>query len=424
MPHSHLSIDKRKISTTGINKGKYHIKLFLTFQIPDDKGKLKRVIRPYKTGLYATLDEYRSMWNIDKPTKKPDLIKIRAELNAIKAKADSILKEQNIRDQKSFELFFLTEHNIALVRGQFELMIKKQQKISTVRCYKDALNSFLNFSHENLTFQEITPDFLQRYQAWYVAPPIEDEEGKIKGKIKSLTSVGINCRHLRAVFNQAIRLRVIPPEIYPFGKDRFVIPQGGREVQIFLTSEQKNQFLNYKPQTEQIAKYYNYAIFDYFANGINFADIASLKHSSVYDEHIIVVRQKTEGRMRSSKKIIIPIHPRMREVIQKLGNKTLDPQEYVFPIFKKEMTTDDLNRVKQLFIKATNRILEVIRQDLKIPIKITTYTLRHTFSAMMLEMGATTEHLQDSLGHGDAKTTESYKHGFSLGLKKKFSEGL
>ena len=41
-----------------------------------------------------------------------------------------------------------------------------------------------------------------------------------------------------------------------------------------------------------------------------------------------------------------------------------------------------------------------------------------------MEMGATTEQLQDMLAHGNAKTTESYKHGFALEIKKKFSDGL
>jgi hypothetical protein len=41
-----------------------------------------------------------------------------------------------------------------------------------------------------------------------------------------------------------------------------------------------------------------------------------------------------------------------------------------------------------------------------------------------MQLGASTDELQDALAHGTAKTTENYKHGFSIERKKKLSTGL
>jgi site-specific recombinase XerD len=61
---------------------------------------------------------------------------------------------------------------------------------------------------------------------------------------------------------------------------------------------------------------------------------------------------------------------------------------------------------------------------LKLSYKPGAYVLRHSFSNAFIEMGGTTEELQDALNHGTKNTTERYKHGFTFEKKKKMSEGL
>jgi integrase/recombinase XerD len=428
-PTAYLSLDKRKMSTTGENTGKYHAKLWVTFKVIKN-GERTRDQQPYKTGYFLTAEDYDLMMDEKVKTRRADLREIKTKLQQILAKANGIIEKYSITDQKGFDLWFLTTGDLEGVKGQYEYKINKllsgkKPRISTAEKYRTSLNSLIEFSHENLTFQEITPEFLMDYQTWYLEPEQrKDKKGNSYTVYNSVASVGINLRHLRAIFNQAEKLRVISHDIYPFGTDRYVIPEGGEEVKNFLTANQKDSFLNYKPETEKDAYNYDFAIFDYFANGINFADISNLKKGKVFDDHIIVERQKTEGRHKKIKRVAIIIHPRMREVMIRRRNNTINDNDYYFPILNDAMTEIEKFNANKRFVRSVNDTLAVIAKKLELPVKPTTYTLRHTFSAMVLEAGASTEQLQDMLGHGSAKTTENYKHGFSLANKKKFSEGL
>lgn len=54
------------------------------------------------------------------------------------------------------------------------------------------------------------------------------------------------------------------------------------------------------------------------------------------------------------------------------------------------------------------------------------YTIvsRHSFSTQLKRSGASTEFIQEALGHANKKTTENYLDGFDNELKKEFSEKL
>lgn len=53
--------------------------------------------------------------------------------------------------------------------------------------------------------------------------------------------------------------------------------------------------------------------------------------------------------------------------------------------------------------------------------KATTYVARHTFSTILKRSGASTEFIQEALGHSDIRTTEHYLDSFEKETKKDFS---
>lgn len=430
-PTFSIDIDKRRISTTGINKGKYHIKLWVTFVVVNKGVKDWKQV-PYKTGLFSTAEDFVTI--MDHNVKRlPVVLKdIRDEIGKVQSKAKHIFDELKVIDQNRFELFYNTTYEIQSLSGQFEhkinqLLNPKKPKISTAQKYKIALASFKKFSNSDITFNEITKEWLEDYQDWFVKP-------NEKGKAKSMASVGINLRHLRAIFKQAIDMNIISPEMYPFGMGKYVIPEGSEEVKKFLEPNEKDLFFSYVPpdvkrtnrwnSKETILYYQDFAKFCYYANGINFADILNLKVANDKGNYLQIERQKTKGKKKKTKRIIIPIHPEMRRVMLKHGNKTLNPNDFVFPILDNTMDAQrKFERIK-FFVQATNLVLADISKALNLPVKVTTYVLRHTYANMIIQMGGTTEELQDMLGHGDKRTTEEYKHGFTLANKKKYSDGL
>jgi integrase/recombinase XerD len=65
-----------------------------------------------------------------------------------------------------------------------------------------------------------------------------------------------------------------------------------------------------------------------------------------------------------------------------------------------------------------------IRKKLGIEKKVTTYVARHTFSTVMKRSGASTEFIQEALGHTNIKTTENYLDSFEKEVKKEFASKL
>lgn len=423
-PSVYISLDKSYKLKKGPDKGKFHAKVWVTFIRWEGQKKVWDQ-RPYKTGVFVTQKEFDSLMENDpkKKTRIERLKDLRKELDAAKTRAELVIKTYNITTEAKFNQYFLSDQKPESLSGQFQFKIdelKKAKKFSSAEKYETAIASFKAFFGENVSFHSCTPDRLRDYEEWYISQN-KDKNGK-KGK-KSLTSVGINMRCLRHIFKRAIRAGIIPVTLYPFGvgQDLYIIPEGGEDdTKAYLDLSDREAFINYRCVNEC----YDYAIFCYYAQGLNFSDIARLAWSELKDGYISKTRQKTKGRQKKSKKLIIPIHPRMQEIIQRRGNKSLDPNGYVFPILTKDMDEEAIfYRIRQ-FVKDTNEVLAAIAKDLKLSIVPTTYTLRHTFSFRLMELGATTEELQDALGHGSIKTTESYKHGFTLEKKKKYSEGL
>lgn len=78
----------------------------------------------------------------------------------------------------------------------------------------------------------------------------------------------------------------------------------------------------------------------------------------------------------------------------------------------------------ELFIASINDWMRKIRKILCIEKTVTTYVARHTFSTIMKRSGASTEFIQEALGHTNIKTTENYLDSFEKEVKKEFSSKL
>lgn len=473
-PSINVVIDHDRIRTKGPEKGKAHVKVVMTFRVIEN-GKKKWPQRPYKTGLFCTVDEFRRVMD-DKDKRLPTmLLDLRSKINAIRARASHIIDELGATDQQTFESYFLSNHSVEDIAGHFEAKIqelrltKPRPKISSAEKYETALKSLQEFFGEGviITFNMLTPEKLQEYEDWYTDQPVS-RNSPVK---KSLTSVGINLRCVRHIFKRVIKKGVISSSLFPFGVGLYVIPEGGDDTKKFLDQSEKNLFVNWRhkadehtinniiefrrawfgargaeeypdfatwPHNRKDALYYQYAedvvsrrnelhdytLFSYYGFGMNMSDLARLRRNRVFKDYISIDRQKTKGRKKKQKSTIIPLHPVMKDIINRRGKKSLIPNDYVFPILDYGMDEESIFYCIREFVNELNDLLSIIAKECGFEIKPTTYTLRHTFSFNFMAQGATTEELQDALAHGSKQTTENYKHGFALEQKKKYSEGL
>ena len=73
------------------------------------------------------------------------------------------------------------------------------------------------------------------------------------------------------------------------------------------------------------------------------------------------------------------------------------------------------------FIKFVNQHIKKLCLANDITTEVSTYWARHTFATLAVRNGASLEFIQESLGHGDLKTTQGYFAGFDNEAKKEFA---
>lgn len=480
-----LKVDDYLI-TKGRNAGKGHIKLWVTFRVRSLKGK-KWPQRPYQTNLYSTPEDFDRVMDYNN-NRIPTLLKdLRIEITKITAKADNIIDKLNVRDEANFKRLFESKLPMSAIKTEYDLKIDelldtgtparpKKQKHSSAEKYNTSFSSIDEFFNADVkegqerivvTYDMLTPENLQAYEDWYIQQP----KSKNSHEKKSLTSVGINMRHCRHICKRAIKKNLMAS--LPFGPDPlYTIPEGGDDTKAFLESEDRSALITWRQSESQEAKQeifknymlhfrrwaferydnfkewiekdkedlywqfvdeviekrntmHDYAIFSYFAFGMNLADVARLRKTKVFPKYISLDRQKTHNRKKKKKSTAIPRHPVMDEIMKRRGNKSLRPDDYVFPILDYSDDEETIFKKIRNFTDDVNHVLAIAHKELGFEFKPTSYTMRHTFSwDFMQQEGSTTEDLQHALTHGTISTTEAYKHGFGLDRKKRFSDGL
>ena len=110
-------------------------------------------------------------------------------------KADAIIEKMNVFNHRQFEKLFYgvlkPEHSLIEYFEQ-EISTKKLVgKVGTASNYQSSLNSLKEFCYD-LSFSDISSEFLRDYESWLLTNG------------KSITTVGIYLRPLRAILLKAI----------------------------------------------------------------------------------------------------------------------------------------------------------------------------------------------------------------------------
>ncbi len=298
----------------------------------------------------------------------------------------------------------------ALEQRQKALVI--EGRISTATAFSCTLNSLRKFASNKqmLPFQEITPDWLKKYEHWMI------EQGN------NLTTTGIYLRNVRTLFNEEVAAGRIPSSAYPFSKNRYQIPTGSN-VKKALTIEQVRMIAGFQPRTDSEGFYRDLWLFSYFGNGMNPKDICNLRFKDITTDAISFIRAKTQ-RTKKQKMVTVPILPQLQAIIDKWANQSRKPDNYVFPILSLGNTPEQEYKRIQQTVKSINHYIGKIAESLGIEANITTYVARHSFATVLKRSGVSIEFISESLGHSDLKTTENYLANFELDKKLEIAQNL
>lgn len=407
-----VTLDKKRMTTTGENAGRYHIKVRLTMT-----REKKTIQRYFMTNIFATEIEFKKIMN--NTGKDKELQEKQTKVFEIREKAKQIVKNNPFIDAETFGDLLTSKGSYKDPLGfllAYAEELENEGRIGNRDFYKYAHSSWKKFADQfyngHLSFAIVNEKCLHKYEKW------------MAGQGKSITTIGMYTTAMRTVFNLAAsdKYREIPKELYPFGDGKYVIPTSkGRKLA--LDEVQKDKLLKYATVNIVARKGVDFWILSYFCNGMNMADVAHLRFKNLPDDLIVFDRVKTANSQRNKTPIVVIMREEVRRVIETWGNKEGGPNDYVFPILRDGLTPQQIKDRIHDFTQEINEGLEIACEKLEIP-RITTYSARHTFATIAKNKGATTEFIQEALGHSDSKTTKAYLDSFDIETKKRISNLL
>ena len=276
--------------------------------------------------------------------------------------------------------------------------MKRAGKINTAIKYAATRTSLGKFHPAPLRFEEITLSLLNEFEYFL------HNEGNQPNSIATKFSV------LKAVYNKAVT-----DKIFPCTENPFVLYKAGKhwtqtrkraihkeDIQRLIEAELP---VTRSPYTEFARDIF---LFSYFSAGINFKDIATLRHEDMVEKRIYYCRHKT------GKPMTCRLHPLAQQIIDKYIRKGSSQEDYIFPILDRhEHSTEQQihNRVHKVLVHV-NRELKAWSKRLGLATTLTTYVARHTYATVLKKSGVSVELISESLGHSDLSTTQIYLDSF------------
>lgn len=305
----------------------------------------------------------------------------------------------------------LGRKNTKYIKSAFEVKmesLEQEGRPGTANAYQCALTSIIEYSGEKLKFTDITQEWLKKY------------EKSMTDKGRSITTVGMYLRALRAIINEGKAYMTSVP--YPFGKGKYEIKTGsGRKMA--LTLFQIGEVLKYPLTTDVEKRCRDLWFFSYLTNGINIGDLLRLKYKNISGGEIHYIRQKTKRTSKEVKTISATMLPKMEDIIKAWGSKRKQPDDYIFPFLKHGMTPRQEKEITQNVVRLINKKMSIISDALKYD-NISTYTARHSYATVLKRSGVDIAFISESLGHNDLKTTENYLASFEQEARAKNAQKL
>jgi integrase/recombinase XerD len=388
--------------------GKYPVKVRVTY---------KRVQTYCATGLSCTAQEFEKSYGSIRAKGEHKAFKDR--LIAIENRARQIADEMEQFDLARFKTRFLRQPydgvNVFYYFQEKVSVLHDEERFGSASTYNLAAKSFKAFqehcggSTKFLHFEEVTAAYLNAYEEYMTNP----DKGS---RAYSPTTVSINLRNLRAMFNEADAAREIDKRnTYPFGRyqGKYKIA-ASRNPKKALNQEQLGAFLyaDVAPNSVQ-EKARDFWFFSYVASGMNPKDIAFLRYSDLSDTAITFYREKSKRTGRAdAKPIIVTLNGFLGNIVKKYGNERVNENTFVFDVLNDEMTAERKHKAVQNFTRFINQHCKRIAATVGIGDEISMNWARHSFTTSSIRNKQDMTFVQDALGHKSMKTTMNYWAGF------------
>lgn len=273
---------------------------------------------------------------------------------------------------------------LAFMQGQIDYM-RRCNRYGTAKNYEHTMRSFSQFLRRDIPLVTISEQLIDNYNAFLVQ----------RGIVRN--SVSFYMRILRAVYNKAVRRRLVE-QTNPFQNVYTGIDKTRkRAVDEKLIARLYKLDLQSGSRAELARDIF---IFSYCTRGMAFVDIAYLKKTNVKDGVIHYARQKT-GQI-----LLVKIEQNIRKILDRYVDCTKDTP-YVFPILT-SMDKHESYRQYRTAINIYNRHLKELSKMLSADCRLTSYTARHSWATVARKHNAPISVISAGLGHTSEKTTQIY----------------
>ena len=273
--------------------------------------------------------------------------------------------------------------------NEYFTMLSLDKSKHTVSSYMRAVEKFINFLNiqtlEDL--DAVTPLDCRKFQE-----KLKNTEIK-PGKMMAKSSINANVRPLKVIFNWLVEQEYL--EKSPFDKVKALKQE--KKIPVFLSEEETIAIIN---ACESLLDKMLIVLF--VTTGMRREEIASLKLSQVDDCSINVYGKGSKEREVFLQDEVCDLFREYMKVRNRKPKYKASEYAFVSRNGKKFTGAGLWYKIKTLAIKSG-----IPEERAK---KISPHSLRHTFTANMIESGADIRVIQGALGHSSLSTTERYAH--------------
>jgi len=338
-------------------------------------------------------------------------VKFREDCNTFLTKCERIFSQLKPFDKVRFrELVYQDEKVIPeglKLSDLFQRFIDTNDtiKIRTRDHYKTTKNVLETFK-PGITVWDVTPDLLNRFE----------RERMLKGSSEATASSYI--RHLRSLINYFIKVEKLIPDSYqyPFGKGGYSVGNYWGQKLVLANKEIKRiaELNEFDTKEQEYAR--DIWLFLYRCNGINMADLLRMKWTNIKGDYFTFKRMKTETTRRYNRKdIIVPITPKVQELIDKVGVKD---SPFILGYFKEDFNDYTFrNKINRVTIPLNKKLGEISKK-LNLSVELKLKTARDSYATTLKRAGKSKDEISEMLGHSNSVVTEHYLA--SLDMEKTF----
>lgn len=251
-------------------------------------------------------------------------------------------------------------------------------RVGNAIVYQTAVNRLIAYCGKDVPFMEVNYKLLDQFSHHLTTSGLK------------INSVSNYFRSIRAIYNKAIKMKVVDRSFYPF---QDISIKSEKTAKRSVLKEDITKLLETPVQHDSPSwRALNYFMLSFYLRGISFTDLAYLKQSNIIEGRIEYKRRKTH------KNYSVKLFPVAESVINQLHVPGSDYLLPIIPIGEPENSVRAKRTIQQC-IKTTNKYLKRLSVVVGLGSPVTTYSSRHSFATIAKRMGYSNELIAEALGH-------------------------